>query len=43
MKARFLFVPAIVAMVFLSSCGPKVSKFAVADEQPDGGTFPVLS
>ena len=39
MKARFLFVPAIVAMVFLSSCGPKVSKFAVADEQPDGGTF----
>ncbi|MBQ8470196.1 MAG: hypothetical protein IJ547_06370, partial [Clostridia bacterium] len=48
MKTSRFLIPVLAAMVIISSCGPKASKFVVADEQPDGGaytekTFPVVT
>ena len=41
MKTRFLSIPALVALLAVTACSPKVysSRNKVADEQPDGGSY----
>lgn len=39
MKTRIITIPVLAAMFIMVSCGPKASKFTVADEQPDGGNY----
>ncbi len=39
MKTRIITIPVLAAMFIMVSCGPKASKFVVADEQPDGGNY----
>ena len=41
MKTRFLSIPALVALLAVTACSPKVysSRNKVADEQPDGGNY----